>query len=522
MDFSKYAAKQNTSKSTTDFSQYSAKQAVNPLDSFGAISNTTDTKKANTTSVAPIFSASEGTGIGAITGNVAKAIGNIPSSAANLIGTTIAQPAKTTGEALSGVQQVFQEQGAKEGGKNLLMGYANTIDKIASTIYGGAKNAAIALAKDPVKAFQDVAAHIAKVGIEDPLLIPSLIYGGPKAAGAKADVVSTVAAPLVNETKAVGSDVFNLLTQKTEQGINKEVVSAFNKAVKPSIAGKSTIAKAQQYDNKVVEGVKAITENKPSLSFTDEAGNVIKGETPKTLKQTTEAIEQTKKGIFQQYDALAKQAGGEGLTVDTAPITNELDTIINDKSLALANPKAIDYAQSVKDRYAQVGKIDAATTQDVIKHYNSSLDAFYKNPSYDNASQAAIDAMIANRLRVSLDEGVSKITGADYQALKNKYGALKTIENDVVKASLRDAKKNTKGLIDFTDLLSGGQTVNGILSLNPGLIAQGVTTKALTSFYKYLNSPSRFIEKMFTAAEQSGKAIPVKSNLGKVIKNIRK
>lgn len=70
---------------------------------------------------------------------------------------------------------------------------------------------------------------------------------------------------------------------------------------------------------------------------------------------------------------------------------------------------------------------------------------------------------------------------------------------------MRDAKKNVKGLIDFTDILSGGQLVSGIVSLNPALIASGVTQKAITQYIKFLNNPNRAIESMFKAVEKLSK-----------------
>ena len=145
---------------------------------------------------------------------------------------------------------------------------------------------------------------------------------------------------------------------------------------------------------------------------------------------------------------------------------------------------------------------DAETVQAVIQNYNKSLEAFYRNPTYDSASQAAIDAMIANRLRTALDDGISGLTGEQYAALKQQYGSLKSMEKDVLRATLRDSRRNVKGLIDFTDIFSGGQVISGILSFNPALIASGVTQKAIAQYIKFLNDPNRAIRQMFEAADE--------------------
>lgn len=328
-------------------------------------------------------------------------------------------------------------------------------------------------------------------------------------AGAVAGVKGAPA--IATKTTNVVSDAVKSLTLQSEKQIEDAITSNFNKGIKPSIAGKNNPAAIKQYNNNVLSAVKTIKENAPNLTFIDDLGETITGQTPKSLQQLTDSIEQTKKTIFTQYDSLAKQAGEAGVKINMKPIANELDTVINNKALSITNPKAIQYAEGVKERLLQSGELDAITAQEVVQNYNKSLEAFYRNPSYDTASQVSIDALLANRVREALDEGISGLTGEQYSALKKQYGALKSVEKDVVKATLRDARKSTKGLIDFGDILSGGQVVNGIVSLNPGQLASGLTQKAITEFYKYLNNPNRAIEKMFKAADQTpGVPIPNK------------
>lgn len=301
---------------------------------------------------------------------------------------------------------------------------------------------------------------------------------------------------LKSATKTVDNFVADM-TKKTESGIESRVIENYNKGVKPSLAGKNTTGAVETYKKNVVAAIDTIKQNRENLSFVDDTGEAITGQTPKTLQQLADSVEQTKKTIFKSYDDLAKQAGESGVGVDLQPIATELDAVINNQALSITNPGAIEYAKTIKDRLTKAGRLDATTAQEVIQNYNKALEAFYRNPNYDNASQVAIDALLANKIRESLDSGVSGLTGEQYGALKKQYGALKSIEKDVIKASLREARKGSKGLIDFTDIFSGGQVVNGLLSLNPAQVASGLTQKAISEFYKYLNNPNRAIEKMF-------------------------
>ncbi|WP_395019793.1 hypothetical protein [Dongia sp.] len=325
------------------------------------------------------------------------------------------------------------------------------------------------------------------------------------AGGSLGEIAGTVlGADGAAATAAKSAAAVRSLTTKSEEAIERSIVTNYEKGVKPGLAGRNTNAKQAQYREDIIEGAKTIRDNKLNLELTGEPANAFEGsgQVPTSLQGLSDAIEQTKRVIFDQYDGLATRAGNKGLELSTEPIGTELDAVIGSKSLALTNPRAIAYAKELKQRYGEIGTLDAKTAQEVIQNYNKSLEAFYRNPSYDTASQAAIDAMVANKLRQALDDGISGITGEQYSALKRQYGSLKSIEKDVVKAALRDARKNTKGLIDFADIFSGGQVVNGILSLNPHVIASGAAQKAITEFYKYLNDPNRAIERMFKEVDK--------------------
>lgn len=480
-------------------------------------------KKSNfLSSTGPSFKADEG-GVSGILPNLAKTIGNIPSSARDLAKATLAPVnpfdiqspiniGSNLSKSASAVSDIVKQNGILGGLKSVAGGVIDTAKKgidlyksAGEKIYNSLEKNV--LEQDSVrKGLQtsgvNAVSDAAKVGIENPLLIPSMIYGG-EAMGGKKDLISKIASPVVRNTDTGLLNTASRLTSKSESQIESAIINKFEKGVKPLLSNKTTPTKLAQYKSDVVNAVQTINENKPNLSFSNEFGDVITGQNPQSLQELTHAIEQTKKSIFSKYNGLAKEAGEAGVTVNMTPIASELDTVIGNKALSITNPRSIQYAQELKDRLTKVGKLDAETAQEVIQNYNKSLEAFYRNPSYDTASQAAIDSMIANKMRKTLDDGISGLTGESYQALKKQYGSLKSVEKDVVKASLRDARKNIKGFLDFADIFSGGQIVNGILSLNPAIIAQGVAQKGISSFYKHLNNPNRAIQKMFRVVEKS-------------------
>lgn len=369
-------------------------------------------------------------------------------------------------------------------GQPLLSGAGKVIGKITPDV----------LSEVASKGVSAISEFAARHGI-----LPDAASGAVSTAANTAEKVAS--APFTATSNAVTAAA-KALTDKSETQLENDVVSRFNKGVKPSATGKSTAGQVGKFEDNIVNAVKTINENKGSLSFADDAGNAIAGQNPKSLQQLSDAVDQTKKTIFQKYNALATAAGDKGLVVSTKPVTSELDNIIDNKAIQLTNPKAIEYAKAAKLRYGNSGDLDPQTAQEAISSLNQSLKAFYRNPSYDTASQAGIDSLIANNLRKSLDEGIEGLTSPGYADLKRQYGSLSSIEKDVVKASLRNAKKSTKGLLDFTDVLSGGQLAHGILTMNPALIGSGLTQKGIAALYEHLNNPNRAIAKMFESVEK--------------------
>lgn len=330
------------------------------------------------------------------------------------------------------------------------------------------------------------------------------------------DIASLGYAPKVSsavskEGKAIGSDIANIASdalKPSEQAIQSNIIDLFNRSVKPS---KKSLAQGGKYEDKTINALKTIKANADRLNIEDIDGELV-SRTPQTINELDQAIKQTKKLVFEEYDALAKQAGGAGAQVDLGPIGKQLDEVIGNKALRITNPEVIKYAEDLRDRLVNVnstalpGKtgqmvepalLDTETVQALIQNYNNNLQAFYRNPSYESASKAAVDAGVANNLRKALDEAIEGATGKEYQALKDQYGALRAIEDDVVGAAARDAKKNVKGLLDYSDIFTSGQMVGGILSLNPAMFTKGALERGIKEYFVFLNDPNRAVSNIF-------------------------
>jgi len=328
--------------------------------------------------------------------------------------------------------------------------------------------------------------------------------------GVKNDVSNLAGATMVYPAgklvSAAGKEGFNIardvgttIISKTPEMLDKQLTGVINrgveKAIRPSVVGKGTASQTANYFARAKTAVKTIVNNKDNLILTDINGNPATG-LPKTLKQFSESIEQSKRSIFDKYHTMATEAGDAGAIFDAKPILTELDKAsVNLKN----NPQIRQYASDLK---AEIGELHGQPPDIIearIADLNSSLNGFYEGRV--SKAKAQVDASVAAAMREELDNNIMNAVGPGYQDLKKTYGSLKTIEKEVAHRAIVDARKNIKGLADMTDVFTGGEIVGGILSMNPAMIARGAAGKGIKEYIKYLNSPDRIVKGMFSDAE---------------------
>ena len=306
-----------------------------------------------------------------------------------------------------------------------------------------------------------------------------------------------IEAPLKKEIQLVGNDIVRgaeSAFKPSEEAVQKNIIEMFNKSIKPT--PKKTLTQTGKYEESVVNALKTIKANSQRLNLEDSTGEIV-SRVPATINELAQATDQTKKLVFEQYDDLAKQATGAGAKINAQSIADEVSKVTGNQALRLTNPELIKYAENWSERLRDLGAIDTETAQAVVQTLNRNLESFYRNPTYDSASRAAIDAGIANNFRQALDTAIEQSTGKQYQTLKSQYAALKSIERDVVRASLRDGRKNVRGLLDYTDIFTGGQMVTGALSLNPAMFTKGAVERGFKEYIKFLNDPNRAVANLF-------------------------
>lgn len=304
-----------------------------------------------------------------------------------------------------------------------------------------------------------------------------------------------------------GKATLKSLTETTPAKLDSVISKQYQKAVRPSVTG--TAGNYNQFaksNKRSVEGVYDIVKAKDrgELKLGDEmAGQAPTNRLPESMQEHLQAITQAKGNTFAKYDALKREAGEAGATIDLNPIANELykassDTVLND-----LRPSTVEYMKKQADTLKNRKTYTVEEAQKAIATLNKDVESFYRNPSPDMAGKIVVDASVVRQMRKLLDESIEAESGAGYQSLKNEYGRLTSMEKEAGHRARVAGRAAPSSLIDaIGGYLGSGEIVSGILSLNPALIAKGGTMLALKNYIKRINSPDLQIKRMYKIADK--------------------
>ena len=321
---------------------------------------------------------------------------------------------------------------------------------------------------------------------------------------------------------ALGGVITNKLAnlpKNQQENIRKEASKYIEKSIKPTVKGKQSQVAYDKFIDDALDVTDYMSKNKKVLEFTDDAWEVVRWELPKNLRETSEALSNMKKYIYDQYNGIAQKAWDAWAKVNLNKLYDKLDDLANNNAVNLANPWLKNAIESYKNQLLQysddLGNITIQEAQDTMQYYNKILDAYFKNP-WAMATDTSKNIVVANLKRwlaEAVDESMDDVLNAwinkwstasqQYRDWKQLYSKIKTIEDEVSKRALVEARKNTKGLsTDIIDALAWGNLVEWLLTQNPTWLLKWAVMKWINAFNKYLNSPNTQIRNLFTLVDK--------------------
>lgn len=309
----------------------------------------------------------------------------------------------------------------------------------------------------------------------------------------------------------------NLPKDKADN-FRKQAEEYINKSIKPTVKGKMSQADYNRYIDDTIDVANFMDKNKWLVQYTDDAWEVVTGKLPTNMRETSEALWNLKKTLYDAYNDIAVKAWENGARVNMNKAFSQLDDLERDVSQNIANPQTktiIDnFKKALLEYTDDAGTISIEDAQKLTQDFNKQLTAFFKNPNMNDVSKNSIVAQLNKWTKEAindsiddvLDESIAKWGNMSqyYKDLKWMYGKIKTIEDEVSKRALVEARKNAKWLSQTVlDSLAWGEFTDAILTANVGKLWKSAIMKAIWKYYKYVNDPNVQLNNLFNLVQEA-------------------
>jgi len=331
-------------------------------------------------------------------------------------------------------------------------------------------------------------------------VIDSAVNLGQKTAQKYRDITEGVTDRISqNLDRQALSENATLEVPKVEANIGEMYINA----VSPGVKGKKqTVEGFNASTQQAVNAIKSITKNKKDLKFRDiETNEFIEGQLPTNLWEFGGAITHRKASVYQKVLESIGEAADK--PVNTERIINAMEDIVNDPVYA-GFPQIQKRAKNTLSQY-MMQDYTPGQIERLIQLENDRLQAFYRGNG--TQADAIVSAIVVNNLRDLLDEAVEQAGGEAVRDLKKEYGALKSIERDVVHRGIHNAQARKAGMVDMASIRNIGDFAQGMSGDLSALKRTGAEI-AGQSFITALNDRDALIKRMFLVSDQAYSKMP--------------
>lgn len=350
------------------------------------------------------------------------------------------------------------------------------------------------------------------------LQVGGTLVGGAKAPEIKAAVnnAAETVAPIVSSATKKVADVVAPVTSIPSKIVSRVIPQTVEENVSRVLTntGKKNLAGAAN-NTAIKDAAQAfdiIHQNAPNITVKDINGVDKAFEPTKTnFIELPQALQQTKKAVYDAYTKVATDAGDAGVNF------GQKDFVDLKASLAKYDGKGYTPAFSAKakqlsealDRYGTVNPKDGQVyfkntspneIQDLIQQINTDV-----NPLSDKAgSQVATD--FSQALRGKLDAKLEASGNPNYQELRTQYSKLKSVENDVI-TRYKKALRESGAKPDLVDHITSMDALYGLLSGNIAHLGAGLTIKGLRATLNKVFGPEASLQRTFKLLGKDSEAV---------------
>lgn len=219
------------------------------------------------------------------------------------------------------------------------------------------------------------------------------------------------------------------------------------------------------------------------------------GYKPTNLQEYADAIDKTKQSVWKKVQAKMGQRAGDQITLDT--IASKLKVMAADPNISRLDPRGGKRIQALAEALVSQGKRITIQDAEKLKQFvNAQLEGAYGQMNISKVEQEA-RKLITREIGEQLDSILSSVPN-EFQELKRSYGALREIEEDVIRRIVVFERQNPAGLFDGLGSMAGiANIVRGMLTASPGAAVQGATELTMGMAIKRMNNADNLVRKAF-------------------------
>lgn len=276
--------------------------------------------------------------------------------------------------------------------------------------------------------------------------------------------------------------------------------------------GKQSIGQALAGPKKAVQAFKTIYDvaKTNAIKVMEDGVEKVFDPAHATIADMAQALYQTKKIIYDAYTTLAKKAGDKGAVFsgkDFERIYNSLGSHIQNSTSALK-----DASKSIfNDMVQNYGKVVTKAGKETVQFRDIALEDIQSflenlNKTVDPRSKGALQAAsetATKEIRAILDEKIMNATGEGFQVIRDQYGSLKSIENQIVKQFNKTNAQRAGGVSDYVQGFGALDTIVGGLTGNWVKAGKGIGQIALGALTAHLRDPETYIKRVFQAFQDA-------------------
>jgi hypothetical protein len=226
------------------------------------------------------------------------------------------------------------------------------------------------------------------------------------------------------------------------------------------------------------------------------------GKPVENLDDALQAVTVAKQGVWKQYQAKLGPASDIGAVIDGNEVADAMLRSV-DRRTAVQNPGLVKQISDVANTYRRPLSVDEA--EEFLQSANNDLHNYYaKNKVGQRVAlgdpEKAYTVAEAQALRSGLYRQLDEISGPGAADLKKQYGALSTVEEEMLRRKNVAARQQPQSLSEQLSTVRGmGKIAKGVITASPGDIFEGAENITTAKYLKERNSTDAMIRRAFAA-----------------------